>query len=119
MADTIWKYCFFSIPCGFFLTYFLGCGQMENMNGTSVVGYIALLMICGSVLGNGGRDLSAIRADAMSASGFSTLAKAEPTASLSVAERGPKESRYVRVIIDGIPYEGTLHANPTANNITY
>jgi len=31
--------------------------------------------------------------------------------SIAVNRSGPKGERYVRIFIDGIPYEGTLHAN--------
>lgn len=85
---------------------------MVSMNGTSVVGYIALLMICGSILGGeGGANFENLRADSLSANNFSS-ARHEPI-TVSVASRGQKSERYIRVIIDGIPYEGTIHANGT------
>ncbi|MDD2744987.1 MAG: hypothetical protein PHU93_00445 [Candidatus Gracilibacteria bacterium] len=86
------------------------------MNGTGVVGYIALLMICGSILGGDGQvNFGALRADALSSNSFTTSTR-EPL-SVSVMSRGPKGERYVRIFIDGIPYEGTLHANGTNVNL--
>lgn len=83
------------------------------MNGTSVVGYIALLMICGSILGGEDRvNLWGMRADAMSASSFAHTYARDPV-TVAVVNRGPEGSKYIRLFIDGIPYEGTIYANST------
>lgn len=79
------------------------------MNGTSVVGYIALLMICGSILGGESRvNFDSLRADSLSANAVSSL-RNEPI-TVSVSNRGEKNKQYIRVIINGIPYEGTIYA---------
>jgi hypothetical protein len=32
---------------------------------------------------------------------------------IAVTNRGPEGSRYIRLFIDGIPYEGTIYVNST------
>ena len=136
----------------YFFDFSFSIWSNETMKGTSIVGYIALLMILGASLGRGNHADIVLRADAMSASDiFSELADPgyatpgtystqnstvrcdtpvtkkseslygtdekisplilETTNTVSEKETPAKNSRYIRVIIDGIPYEGTLHAN--------
>jgi len=54
MGHTIRMNRFFSILYNF-LTYITAYGEIDFMNSTGVVGYIALLMICGSILGGDGQ----------------------------------------------------------------
>lgn len=32
---------------------------------------------------------------------------------IAVANHGPEGSRYIRLFIDGVPYEGTIYVNST------
>lgn len=79
------------------------------MNGTSVVGYIALLMICGSILGGEGRtNFVNLRADALSASNL--LSAQTESLATSISTWMQKNERRIRITIDGIPYEGTIYS---------
>jgi hypothetical protein len=79
------------------------------MNGTGVVGYIALLMIFGSILGGEGRaNFINLRADSLSASNL--LSMTDESLAIPISNQTQKKERRIRITIDGIPYEGTVYS---------
>jgi hypothetical protein len=98
------------------------------MNTTALVWYIALLMILGASLGwknNEHFGASGLRADALNYASISehmgngvldangNYSNSSTKALMSRAVQSPTElsqnSQYVRVYIQGIPYEGTIY----------
>lgn len=71
-------------------------------NSTGVVGYIAILMTVGASLvsGNGTNAYYASRADA-----FSARTRIENV----TEQKRLGDSQYVRIYVNGMAYEGTVH----------